>query len=160
MGSIQIFALEFSGTRFACSRDFAGSYRLQAGDFVVTMTPDGASALAEGGASIRTKAKVAAHFRREMKAGATYRRDLLAVDGRVVHIELGVSDAGDSIFLEVGTGRMTLTDGQAQILLFSLDRLGGDVNALYRASSGGPQELTIVQGLRGWLYDWETGAKW
>jgi hypothetical protein len=29
MGTISIFALDFSGTRFACSRDFTGVYHLE-----------------------------------------------------------------------------------------------------------------------------------
>jgi hypothetical protein len=159
MGSIQIFALEFSGTRFACSRDFAGSYRLQAGDYTVTMAPDGAGALAEGGASIRTKAKVAAHFGREMKAGATFRRDLLAVDGRTVRIELGVSDSGDGLYIEIGTARITLIDQQAQLLLAVLDQLGADVSALYRATAG-PEDTNVARGLRGFSYPWETDPTW
>jgi hypothetical protein len=148
MGSISIFDLQFSGVKFAVSRDLVSGYRLEAGDFVVSMTPDTAAALAEGGARIRTKANVASHFRREMKAGATYRRDLLAVDGRTAHIELGVTDGGDGLFLEIGTGRMTLTDQQASLLLAVLGQLSADVSALYRASSG-PQELSVAQGLRG-----------
>jgi hypothetical protein len=51
--------LNFSGTLFSCARSFDGAYRLQAGDFTVSMGPDGARALAEGGASIRTRAEVA-----------------------------------------------------------------------------------------------------
>jgi hypothetical protein len=102
MGSISIFDLQFSGVKFAVSRDLLSGYRLEAGDFVVSMTPDAAAALAEGGARVRLKAQIAAHFRREMKSGATFRRDMLAVDGRTVRIEIGVSDAGDSVYLEVG----------------------------------------------------------
>jgi hypothetical protein len=147
MGSIQIFSLDFSGTKFAVSRNFTGGYTLQAGDYTVSLSPENALALAQGGATIRTKAKVAAYFRREMKAGVTYRRDLLAIDGRVARIGIGVSDAGDSIFLEVVAARMVLTDQQAQVLLFSLDRLGDDVNAISRAAEG--PELTVAQGLRG-----------
>jgi hypothetical protein len=123
MGTISIFNLDFSGTPFACSRDFTGAYRLQVGDFVVALTPDAADALAQGGARIRLKARIASRFAREMRAGAAYKRDLRAVDGRTVHVEIGVSDSGDSIFLEIGTTRMTLTDVQAQLLLAVLDQL-------------------------------------
>jgi hypothetical protein len=160
MGSISIFALEFSGTRFACSRDFTGGYALRAGEHVLPMTPDVAAALAAGGARIRTKANVASHFRREMKAGATYRRDLLAVDGRPVHLELGVSDAGDSVYLEIGAARMALTDQQAQLLLFVLDALGADVNALHRASETPVPNFGVAQGLRGFRYPWEEDPSW
>jgi hypothetical protein len=159
MGSISIFDLQFSGVKFAVSRDLVSGYCLKAGDFVVSMTPDVAAALAEGGARVRLKAQIAAHFRREMKSGATFRRDMLAVDGRTVTLSLGVSDAGDSVYLEVGAGRMTLTDVQSQLLLAVLGTLERDVSALHRASAG-PQELTIVQELRGWLYDWERNPSW
>jgi hypothetical protein len=147
--TISIFSLDFSGTRFACARDFTGGYTLQAGDFVVPMTPDAATALAAGGARIRTKAYVALHFRREMKAGPTFRRDLLAIDGRTVHVEIGVTDGGDGLFLGVGAGRMTLTDAQAQLLLAVLDQLGEDVSTLYRASAGQPvPNFGVAQGMR------------
>jgi hypothetical protein len=148
MGSVQIFSLEFSGLKFACSRDFTGGYSLQAGDFVVPMTPDVAEALASAGAHIRLRAQVAAKLRREMKSGATFRRDLQVVDGRSVSISLGVTDGGDGLFLEVGTARMTLTDQQAQLLLAVLDQLGADVRTIYRATAG-PPELSVAQGLRG-----------
>jgi hypothetical protein len=151
--------LNFSGTLFACARSFDGAYRLQAGDFTVSMGPDGARALAEGGASIRTRAEVAKHFDRELKPGATFRRDLLAIDGRVAHIEIGVVDAGDGLYIEIGTGRMALTDQQATLLLAVLDQLGRDVSAVYRAPAG-PLDLTVVQGLRGWLWPWEVDPSW
>jgi hypothetical protein len=123
------------------------------------MTPDAAAALAEGGARIRTKAEVASYFSREMKPGATFRRDLLAIDGRTVHVELGVTDGGDGLYIEVGAGRMTLTDQQAATLLAVLDTLGRDVSTLHRASAG-PQELTVAQGLRGWIWPWEVDPTW
>jgi hypothetical protein len=148
MGAISIFSLNFSGTKFAVSRDLVSGYRLEAGDFVVSMTPNAAAALAEGGARIRTKANVASHFRREMKPGRTFARDMLAVDGRVARIEIGVTDGGDGVYLEVGTARMTLTDAQAQLLLAVIDALGRDVAAIYRAAAG-PPELSVAQGLRG-----------
>jgi hypothetical protein len=164
MGHIQIFALEFSGTRFACSRDFTGAYRLEAGDFVVTLTPDGAGALAEGGGRIRLRAQVASRFGREMKAGPTYPRDSLSIDGRTVHVEFGVVDSGDAVFLEIGTARMTLTDQQAQLLLAELDQLGRDVSAVYRATAV-PEDMNfgIAPGLRGpglELPDWVDDEKW
>jgi hypothetical protein len=110
MGTISIFALEFSGTRFACSRDFSGIYHLKAGDYTLSMVPDVAVVLADGGARIRLRAQVAAHYGWELKAGATFRRDMLAaVDGRTVHIEIGVADAGDGVYVEIGTARM-MTD--------------------------------------------------
>jgi hypothetical protein len=150
MGSISIFSsLNFSGTPFAISRSFDGVYILKAGDFVVTMTPDGARALAEGGARIRTKAEVAAYFRRELTAGRAFARDLLAVDGRTVHLSFGISDAGD-VYLEIGAGRMTLTDQQAALLLAVLDQLGADVSAISRASEGpAAPDFGVARGLRG-----------
>jgi hypothetical protein len=148
MGTISIFALDFSGTKLACSRDFIGGYILQAGDFVVSMTPDAAAALAEGGARIRTKANVASHFRREMKPGRTFARDMLAVDGRVARIEIGVTDGGDGVFVEIGTARVTLTDVQSQLLLAMLDRLRDDVNAIRRASEPSGPDFGVAQGMR------------
>jgi hypothetical protein len=164
MGTISIFSLEFSGLRFACSRDFTGAYSLQAGDFTVTMPPDGAGALAEGGGRIRMRAQVASQLRREMKAGATFRRDMLAVDGRTAHVELGVSDAGDSVYIEIGTARMALTDAQAAVLLAVLDQLGRDVTALYRATDG-PDDMRmgVAPGLRGPGLDlprWADDSQW
>jgi hypothetical protein len=134
MGTISIFSLEFSGTPFAVSRNFSGGYTLRAGDYTVTLTPDGASAFAQGGARIRLRAKVAAHYGRELKPGATFRRDLQAVDGRVAHVEFGVTDAGD-VYLEVGSGRMALAGEQSQHLLFALDRLAADTTSVYRATA-------------------------
>jgi hypothetical protein len=160
MGSVSIFALEFSGTRFACSRRFDGAYHLLAGDFVVSMTPDAAAALAQGGARIRTKANVASHFRREMKSGATYRRDLLAIDGRAAHIELGVTDGGDAVYLEIADARMTLTAQQAQLLLAVLDQLGADVTTLYRASERPVPNFGVARGLRGFDFPWERDPTW
>jgi hypothetical protein len=148
MGSVSIFSLDFSGTRLACSRDFTGGYHLEAGDFVVSMTLDAAAALAQGGAHIRLRAQVAAKLRREMKSGATFRRDLFAVDGRTVHIEIGVTDGGDGVFLEVGAGRMTLTDAQAQLLLAVLDQLGADVTTIRRASERPVPNFGVAQGMR------------
>jgi hypothetical protein len=158
MGTISIFSLEFSGVKFACARDFTGGYRLQAGDYVVSMTPDGARALADGGATIRTKAEVAKYFDRGLKPGATYRRDLGAIDGRIAHIEIGVVDSGDGLYIEIGTGRMALTDQQGTLLLAVLDMLGRDVSSIYRATAG--PDLTIAQGLRGFSYPWETDPSW
>jgi hypothetical protein len=147
MGSVSIFNLSFSGTRFACSRTFEGGYTLCVGDFVVTMTPDEAAALARGGTRIRIKAQIASRLACEMKAGATYRRDVLAVDGRTAHIALGVSDRGD-VFFGSGDARMTLTDTQAQLLLAVLDTLGGDVSALYRATAGEADGWGVARGMR------------
>jgi hypothetical protein len=165
MGTISIFSLDFSGTRFACRRNFTGGYTLQAGDNILPMEPNVAEALAGGGARIRLRAQVAAHYGREMKAGATFRRDMLAVDGRVAHIEIGVSDVGDSVFLEIGTARMTLADQQAQLLLAVLDQLGRDVSALYRATAGPEDNMAwgIAPGLHGpglGLPDWADDTKW
>jgi hypothetical protein len=161
MGSIQIFSLDFSGTKFAVSRSFVGGYTLEAGDHVLSLTPAVADALAQGGARIRLKAQIAARSGREMKAGATFRRDLLAVDGRTVRIELGVSDAGDSVYLEIAAARMTLIDEQAQILLFSLDMLGRDVSAVYRATAvPDDMRMGVAPGLRGWLWPWEVDPRW
>jgi hypothetical protein len=164
MGTISIFDLEVSGLRFACARDFPGVYHLRAGDFVVTMTPETASALAFGGGRIRTRAQVASQLGREMNAGTVYRRDLLAIDGRVAHIEFGVTDGGAGLFLEVGTTRLALTDQQAELFLAVLDQLGRDVSAVYRATAV-PEDMGfgIAPGLRGpglELPDWADDTKW
>jgi hypothetical protein len=153
MGSISIFNLQFSSVKFACSRDLVSGFRLQAGEYVMSLTLAVAEALAQGGARVRLKAQIAAHYGRELKPGATFRRDMLAVDGRTVHIELGVSDAGDSVYLEVGAGRMTLADQQASLLLAVLDRLGADVNALHRASETSGPDFGVAQGMRAAM-DW------
>jgi hypothetical protein len=132
MGSVSIFNLNFSGTVFACSRDFAGAYRLQIGDYVVTMTPGEAAALARGGTFIQIKMGIARRFDRDLRPGVAYRRDLLAVNGRVARLEIGVSDSG-YIYLGGGSERMALTDGQADMLLAVLNTLAADAGALYRA---------------------------
>jgi hypothetical protein len=162
MGSIQIFSLEFSGTRLAVSRDFTGGYRLQAGDYTILMTPPTAQALAEGGRRIRTKAQVASHFGREMKPGATFRRDLLAVDGRTVHVEIGIADTIDGgVYLEICSTRMALTDQQAQTLLAVLENFADDVNVVL---AGGAQRFyhNLAPGLAGpgWIPDWADDKKW
>jgi hypothetical protein len=147
MGTISIFSLDFSGTVFACSRTFEGSYRLQVGDFVVTMTPDEAAALARGGTFIRIKAQIASRFDRDLRPGVTYRRDLLAVDGRTAHLALGVNDCGD-VFFGSGDARMTLTTQQAALLLAALNTLAADVSALYRATAGEPDGWGVARGMR------------
>jgi hypothetical protein len=149
MGSVGIFALDFSGTKFTVSRDLVNGYRLEAGEYAISLAPAVADALAAAGAHVRLKAQVAAKLRREMKSGRAFARDLLAVDGRMAHVELGVVDSGDGLFLEVGAGRMTLTDAQAQLLLFSLDQLGEDVSTLYRASERPVPNFGVARGLRG-----------
>jgi hypothetical protein len=166
MGSVSIFSLEFSGTVFACSRDFTGGYRLQVGDYVVMMMPGEAATLARGGAHIRIRAQIASRFDREMKAGATYRRDVLAVDGRAARLEIGVSDGGDVVFGSGGS-RMTLTDTQAQLLLAVLDTLAADVSTIYRATAPAHDDMRwgIAAGLRGpdpdlALPHWADDEKW
>jgi len=150
MGTISIFQLDFSGTRFACSRSFVGGYTLLAGDHTMSLTPAVADALAQGGRFIRWRAQAAARSGREMKAGATFRRDLLSVDGRTVHVELGVSDAGDSVYLEIGAARMALTDVQAQTLLLLLDRLAADIASIQQAGGAAQPEpnFGVAQGMR------------
>jgi hypothetical protein len=148
MGSISIFALEFSGTKFAVSRDFIGGYRLQASDLTISMMPATASSLAFGGQRIRLRARLADRRDAEMESGAVFRRDFTAVDGRVVHVELGVSDAGD-VYLEIGTTRMTLDMPQAHLLLAVLDRLTADVASLAQNQWGGePHQGNVVPGMR------------
>jgi len=163
MGTISIFQLDFSGTRFACSRSFSGGYSLEAGGFVLSLTPTVADALAQGGRSIRWRAQAAARSGREMKPGATFRRDLLAVDGRRMHLEVGISDAGDSVYIEIGAARMTLTDQQAATLLALLDRLAEDVNSIQQAGGSARLEpnFGIAEGMRGLgVPRWADDTKW
>lgn len=150
MGSVQIFSLVFSGLKLAVSRSFDGAYHLKAGDYTVTMTPETAGALAGGGKRIRDRAKIASYYKREMQAGATFRRSMLAVDGRTANIEFGVVDDGAGIYLEVGATRMTLTDVQAQTLLALLDQLGADVDTVASAVAGPPvPNFGVAEGMRG-----------
>jgi hypothetical protein len=159
MGSIGIFALEIAGTRFACARDFGGAYRLQAAGFTVTMTADAAGVLAAAGGRIQMRAKVAAKFGREMRAGAVFARNMLAVDGRTARVEIGVADSGD-VYLEIDAVRLTLDGQQAQILLAVLGQLDRDVAAVHRASEPPGLDLTVAQSMRGWLWDWERDPSW
>jgi len=159
MGSIGIFALEIAGTRFACARDFGGGYRLQAASFVFTMTPDAAGVLAAAGGRIQMRAKVAAKLGREMKAGAVFARNMLAVDGRSARLEIGIADSGD-VYLEIDAVRLTLDGQQAQILLAVLGQLDRDVTAVHRASEPPGLDLGVAAGLRGWVWPWETDPSW
>jgi hypothetical protein len=162
MGSVSIFSLDFSGTKFACSRTFVGGYMLQAGSYTLSMTAGTASALASAGERIRGRARIAAHYDREMRSGATFRRDMVSVDGRAVRIEFGVADDGGGIYIEVGITRMTLTDAQSQLLLFTLDRLGADVASISQAGgSAQPHQLNLIgPQTRGFAYPWETDPQW
>jgi hypothetical protein len=160
MGTISIFSLDFSGIKFTAAREFTGGYTLRAGEHVLPMTPAVADALAQGGRSIRWRAQAAARSGREMKPGATFRRDLQAVDGNRVHVEIGVADSGDGIFLEIGTTRLALADGQAQMLLFVLDQLGRDVTSVSRASETLVPDFGVAAGLRGFRYPWEGDPTW
>jgi hypothetical protein len=160
MGSISIFSLDFSGTKFACSRDFSGGYRLQAGEFVIAMTPQVAHALADGGRNIRLRAQVAVRLGREMRVGAVFRRDLTSVDGRAVHVEIGVADTIDGgVYLEIGATRMASTDQQSQVLLAVLDQLAADVSSISSASEQTAQ-MNMVPALRGWRWPWEVDPTW
>jgi hypothetical protein len=156
MGTISIFSLDFSGTRLACSRSFDGAYHLTAGSHMVQMTPDVARALAGGGQYIRLRAQVADYFRREMKPGATYRRSMLSVDGHAVNLELGVTDGGDAVYVEINAARMTLAAEQAQLLLAVLDQLAADTAAIASATEQ-PVQLNLTPGLRNlpplWMRD-------
>jgi len=78
----------------------------------------------------------------------------------MVHVELGISDAGDSVYLEIGAARMALTDVQAQTLLLLLDRLGEDVAVIHRASEAPGLDLGVAAGLRGFRYPWEGDPTW
>ena len=159
MGSVSIFQLDFSGLKLACSRSFDGAYHLKAGDYTVTMTPDAASSLASAGGLIRIRAQVAVRTGREMRSGATFRRSMLAVDGRTANVEFGVAD--DGIYVEVGTTRMTLTDAQAQLLLFTLDRLAEDVTTISRASETPEPNFGVAEGMRGLgVPRWADDSKW
>ena len=149
MGTISIFQLDFSGTRFVCSRDFTGGYTLKAGDFVVPMTPERAAALAGGGKRIRDRAKIASYYGREMQGGATFRRSMLAVDGRTVNIEFGLVGDGGGVYFEIAATRMTLTDVQSQLLLAVLDQLAADVDTVYAAVAGPPvPDFGVAAGMR------------
>jgi hypothetical protein len=162
MGTISIFSLDFSGTKFAVSRDFSGGYRLQAGGHTFTLTPQTAHALAGGGQTIRLGAQVAVRLGREMKPGATFRRDLLAVDGRTVHVEIGIADTIDGgVYLEIGSTRMALTNQQSQTLLAVLENFAEDVNVVL---AGGAQQFyhNLAPGLAGpgWIPRWADDSKW
>jgi hypothetical protein len=159
MGHIQIFNLGFSGTRFACSRSFAGGYSLRAGDHTLSLMPDVADALAQGGQFIRLRAQVAARSGREMKSCRTFARDLQAVDGRRMHLEIGISDAGD-VYLEIDAARLTLDGQQASLLLAVLDQLGRDVTTINRATERPGPDFGVAQGLRGFAYPWEDDPEW
>ena len=162
MGHIQIFALEFSGLKLACNRSFDGVYRLQAGDYTFTMAPQAAAALADGGRSIRLRAQVAVRTGREMKVGRTFARDMLAVDGRMVHIEIGIADTIDGgVYLEIGSTRMALTNQQSQTLLAVLENFADDVNVVL---AGGAQQFyhNLAPGLAGpgLIPNWADDSKW
>ena len=159
MGSVGIFSFDFTGTKFACSRSFVGGYNLRAGDHTLSLMPAVADALAQGGQFIRLRAQIAYRSGRQMRSCRTFARDLLAVDGRRMHLEIGISDAGD-VYLEIDAARMTLTDQQASLLLAVLDQLGRDVTAVSRASEPPGPDLAVAQSMRGWLWDWEVDPKW
>jgi hypothetical protein len=163
MGSIQIFSLEFSGLKFACARDFTGVYHFTVGDHAVSLVPDAARFLATGGENIRIRARVASQLHRDMKPGAAFRRTLQAVGGPTVHLEFGVVDASDGLYIEIGATRVALTDAQGQLLLAVLGQLGDDVSSVYRATAV-PDDMRwgVAPGLRGpglELPDWADDTK-
>jgi hypothetical protein len=45
-------------------------------------------------------------------------------------------------------------------LRLPLDRLAADVNAVRRTTERPGLDLTVAQGLRGWLWPWETDPSW
>jgi hypothetical protein len=163
MGTISLFNLEFSGLKFACARDFIGAYHFKIGDHAVSLAPDAARFLAAGGEQIRIRAKVAWQLHRDMRPGAAFRRTLQAVDGSTVHLEFGIVDESDGLYIEIGTTRMALTDAQGELLLAVLGQLDQDISTLYRArATAGPDEMRwgIAPGLRGWRWPWEQDPSW
>jgi hypothetical protein len=141
MGSIEVFRLELAALTLTCRRDFAGSYVLESDKFRSSMTIDAASALASAGERLRVRAQVAVATGNEMKPGAVFRREL-----PTARIEVGVTDAGDTVYVQVNDVRVQLDETQAEQLQFALGRLRDDVDAVYQVSAV-PQQMNLTPGI-------------
>ena len=145
MGSVSVFELRLPLLPLACVRDFDRGYVLEVGELRMLMSTDVASMLAFAAIRIRHRAQVADAQDKEMKAGAVFRRQLSATDGRAVLIEIGITDVGgDSIYIAANDSRIRLDDMQSQYLLFALAKLGDDVAAV-RGQSSQPQQLNLTR---------------
>jgi hypothetical protein len=128
MGSVQIFELRLANLTFACRRDFASGYLLNVGAFNdVPLSVVGARRLAATAMRIRSRARVAVDRDGDMKPCALYRRKL---DGTGCQFEIGITDTGDAVYVEIDDAPVRLDEEQAQYLLFALERLHDDVAAI------------------------------
>jgi hypothetical protein len=140
MGSIQIFETRLANLVFACRRDFAGGYRLDVGAFSdVPLSVANARRLAGTAARIRGRAQSAVNRDGDMRPGPLYRKEMPTADGAVCRVEIGITDAGDAVYIEIGDARVRLDETEAQDLLYALERLGDDVSSLDRFGGGAQQ---------------------
>jgi hypothetical protein len=139
MGSVQIFTVALGPLTLACSRDFAGAYVLETGASRCAVSLDTASALASAGQCIRDRARIAVVTDKELKPGAVFQ-----MDSNGLRVELGITDAGDGVYIEANSIRVTLDDVQSQDLLHGLGRLRADVDAVW-ATSAQPVQFNLTR---------------
>lgn len=157
MGSVQIFALRLANLVFVCRRNFIGAYALDIGAFRdVPLSVDGARRLADTAARIRSRARVAVAKRGDMEPGALYRRELPTANGALCRLEIGITDPGDAVYVEIGEARVRLDEHEAQDLAFALEHLRHDVAVVHTASE--PPRRSYSPGrdyVSRWLPYWD-----
>jgi hypothetical protein len=155
MAIVQLFSVQFGSLNLCCARDMAqGLYILSSQDSRCGISPDDASRLAGVRSLLQWRGRVAIAKNRPMKVGPVFKRAW-----PLLTVEIGINSSGDAVYVQVNDLRADLDEGQMAILMAVLDQLAADLAVVSQATAG-PPDLTIVQGLRGWLLPWEVDPSW
>jgi hypothetical protein len=145
MATIGIFTLKLGRMLLVCERDTAANtYFLTSQGFRTAMSLDSASALGGAAARIRWRARKAVDDR--MKPGPIF-----GIQLPETKLVIGVADGGYDLYAEIGGEHIRLDERETEALLFALDRLHGDVDAIWQASAP-PQQLNLTPGIVDWYY--------
>jgi hypothetical protein len=140
MATVGIFTIKLGRMLLVCERDMsADQYFLASQGFRTSMPLDSASALGGAAARIRWRARKAVDDK--MKPGPIFGIQLLETK-----ITIGVTDDGYDLYVEAGGEHTRLDEHEMEALMFALDRLRGDVNAIWQASAV-PQQLNLTPGI-------------
>jgi hypothetical protein len=100
----------FGSLDFSCVRDMAqGFYILSSRDHRCAISPDDASRLAGARALLQWRGRVAVAKNLPMKAGAVFKRTWASFT-----VEIGITVAGDTVYVQVGELRANLEDGDGR----------------------------------------------
>jgi hypothetical protein len=143
MATIGIFTIKLGRMLLTCERDMsANQYFLASQGFRIALPLDGASALGGAAARIRWRARKAVDGK--MEPGVIFGIQLL--DTKIM---IGVADGGYDLYAEIGGEHVRLDERETEALMFALDRLRGDVDAIWQASAQ-PQQINLTPGIVDW----------